>query len=64
MNAPEHIWIDHGRWRECVRCGQRQYQAAAQPRGSQAFTTTVVSRWLPEPEPCVQPTPGPPEAEK
>jgi hypothetical protein len=48
---PEHIWIDHGRWRECVRCGQRQYRAAGQKRGAQAYTVV----WLPEPQPCFQP---------
>jgi hypothetical protein len=54
MKPQEHEWIDHGRWRECARCGQKQYQAAAQPRGNQAFGNSVVSKWLPEPEPCVQ----------
>ena len=53
MTAPDHEWSDYGRWRMCARCGQRQYRAAGQKRGSQAFTTNVVLLWLPEAEPCM-----------
>jgi hypothetical protein len=52
MKAEEHQWLDHGRWRECAQCSQRQYRTASQKRGAQAFTTSVVSHWVPELEPC------------
>jgi hypothetical protein len=46
MEAPEHEWVDYGRWRQCLHCGQRQFMAARLQRGAW--------RWLPEPEPCVR----------
>jgi hypothetical protein len=56
MEAPEHEWVDHGRWRQCVRCGQKQFMPTSRSRSGVAFSTsTASSRWLPaEPEPCVQ----------
>jgi hypothetical protein len=59
MKVRGHEWEDHGRWRECKRCGQRQYRVATKKRGSQAFTSSVVQQWVPEPEPCVWRAPGP-----
>jgi hypothetical protein len=53
MKAPEHEWNDHGRWRVCSRCGQRQYKATAEKRGSQSLASRVPTFWLPEPEPCM-----------
>jgi hypothetical protein len=41
MKALEHEWVDHGRWRLCVQCGQRQYRAVSPARGS-----VVSSQWL------------------
>ncbi len=53
MKAAKHEWADHGRWRECVRCGQRQYKATAEKRGSQSLASRVPTVWLPDAEPCV-----------
>ena len=49
MKADEHDWLEHVRWRECVRCGQRQYRATSGKRGA----TSAPTQWLPGAGPCV-----------
>jgi hypothetical protein len=62
MKPLEHDWDERGRYRVCLRCGQRQFREAGQRKGGQLRPTDMGARWVPEAEPCGQPAPEPEEA--
>jgi hypothetical protein len=54
MKVREHEWEDHGRWRQCLHCGQKQYLTSRIERVMSPTGGTRASHWLPaEPGSCV-----------